>query len=251
MRARFYPIISSMEIMRRKVMARIAENKAKSEGWRGTICPNIFKKLNLNVKRSRICTVLYNGIDGFEVMEGQHRRFTVNLEKLTCSCRYWNLSGLPCCHAISAIYTVNRELDDFIAPCYRIDMYDQVYKHVLQPVEGKERWPVAPNPRPFPPVKKKMPGRPKTERRREEQEKPKGNKLSRKGCIIRCSACGGEKHNKRKCTANPDVVREHAHNKKAAKRNRKKQDKAATQVRNHTSMLSAIIFLLYIFLLLI
>ena len=50
MRARFYPIISSMEIMRRKVMARIAENKAKSENWSGTICPNIFKKLKLNVK---------------------------------------------------------------------------------------------------------------------------------------------------------------------------------------------------------
>jgi hypothetical protein len=126
---------------------------------------------------------------------------------------------------------VNKELDDFIAPCYRIDLYNQVYNHVLQPVEGKESWPVAPNPRPFPPVKKKMPGRPKTERRREEQEKPKGNKLSRKGCIVRCSACGGENHNKRKCTSNPDVVREHTHNKKEAKRHRKKQDKSVAKVR--------------------
>jgi hypothetical protein len=58
-----------MEIMRRKVMARIAENKAKSQGWAGTICPNIFKKLKLNIKRSNVCTVLYNGVDGFEVME--------------------------------------------------------------------------------------------------------------------------------------------------------------------------------------
>jgi hypothetical protein len=69
MRARFFPVISSMEIMRRKVMARIAENKAKSQGWAGTICPNIFKKLKLNIKRSNVCTVLYNGVDGFEVME--------------------------------------------------------------------------------------------------------------------------------------------------------------------------------------
>jgi hypothetical protein len=100
----------------------------------------------------------------------------------------------------------------------------------LQPVEGKESWPVAPNPRPFPPVKRKMPGRPKTERRREEQEKPKGNKLSRKGCKIKCSMCGGDDHNKRKCKGNPDVVREHALKKKSAKRSRNQQDKAAAQV---------------------
>jgi hypothetical protein len=126
-----------MEIMRRKVMARIAENKAKKQGWVGTICPNIFKKLKLNAKRSNICTILYNEVEGFEVMEGEHRRFTVKLERFTCSCRYWDLSGFPCCHAISAIYTINKELDDFIAPCYMIDLYDQVYSHVLQPVEWK------------------------------------------------------------------------------------------------------------------
>jgi hypothetical protein len=117
---------------------------------------------------------------------------------------------------------VNKELDDFIAPCYRIDLYDQVYSQVLQPVEGKENWPVAPNPRPFPPAKRNMTGRPQVERRREEQEKPKGNKLSKKGCIVRCSACRGENHNKRKCTSNPDVVREHAEKKRAAKSARKK-----------------------------
>jgi hypothetical protein len=186
-------------------MARIAENKEKSKGWSGTICPNIFKKLKLNVKRSNICQVLFNGTEGYEVMEGTWRRFTVNLERQTCSCRYWDLSGLPCCHAISAIYIAHKDLDDYIAPCYRIDVYDQVYNHVLQPVEGKESWPVATNPRPFPPLKMKMPGRPKTERRTEEQEKPKGNKLSRKGCIQRCSMCGSENHNKRKCIGNPDV----------------------------------------------
>jgi hypothetical protein len=55
MRARFYPIITQMEIIRRKVTARIAENKAKSQGWTGTICPNIFKKLKLNISSASTC----------------------------------------------------------------------------------------------------------------------------------------------------------------------------------------------------
>ena len=51
MRARFYPVITSHEIIRKKVMARIQENRAKPEKWSGKICPNIFKKLPLNIKR--------------------------------------------------------------------------------------------------------------------------------------------------------------------------------------------------------
>jgi hypothetical protein len=95
-------------------------------------------------------------------------------------------------------------------------------------MEGKENWPVATNPKPHPPIKMKMPGRPKTERRREEGEKPKGTKLSRKGCIIRCSACGSDKHNRRTCTNNPQAgVKEHEQFTKAAKRSRKKQDVAS------------------------
>lgn len=157
------------------------------------------------------------------------------METRTCSCRYWDLSGLPCSHAISAIYCLGKEVDDYIAPCYKIEVYDQVYSDVLQPVEGKEKWPLAPNPRPFPPQKKKMPGRPQTERRREEQEKPKGDKLSRKGCIIKCSACGGLNHNKRKCTSNPDVVREHAQQKKKAKCDRRKQARAPAKDASSSS----------------
>ena len=216
-----------MEIIRKKVTARIQENRTKSQNWNGTVCPNIFKKLKVNIKRSSICHVLWNGKDGFEVQEGEHRRFTVNLENLSCSCRYWELSGLPCCHAISAIYTVQHNLEDYIAPCYRISEYNKIYDHVLQPVEGKENWPVASNPRPLPPIRKKMPGRPKTVRRKEDGEKPAGTKMSRKGCKIRCSSCRGDDHNKRKCPNNSTAgVNEHANFTSAAKISRKKKEAA-------------------------
>ena len=221
-----------MEINRKKITARILENREKSEKWHGTICPNIFKKLKLNIKRSAICQVLWNGKDVFEVQEGEHIRFTVNLENLTCFCRYWELSGLPYCHAITAIYTVQKDIDDFIAPCYRISEYNKIYDHVLQPVERKENWPLAPNPRLLPPIKMKMPGRPKVERRREEGEKPKGTMMSRKGCKIKCSVCGNTDHNKRKCTNNPTTgVKEHGNYTRASKRRRKKQDQAVTEVK--------------------
>jgi len=58
MDSRFLPIISMNETIRAKVMVRIQQNRAKAEKWTGTICPNVFKKLKLNIDRSAGCYVL-------------------------------------------------------------------------------------------------------------------------------------------------------------------------------------------------
>jgi len=43
------------EIIMCKVMVRIQEDRTKAEKWQGTICPNVFKKLKLNIERSAKC----------------------------------------------------------------------------------------------------------------------------------------------------------------------------------------------------
>ena len=202
MDSRFLPVISMNEIIRCKVMVRIQENRTKAEKWQGTICPNIFKKLKLNIERSGKCYVLWNGQDGFEVKEKDKMKFTVNLAQRTCSCRYWQLSGLPCCHAINAIYKSSKKLDDFIDPCYSITEYLKTYQFCLQPVEGQESWPVSKMPRPYPPAYVKMPGRKKTKRTREVGEKPAGTKISKVGVKMACSLCKKTTHNIRKCPYN-------------------------------------------------
>jgi hypothetical protein len=131
MDARFYPVISMNEAIRKKVMVRIQENRAKAERWAGNICPNIFKKLKMNIQRSGSCIVLWNGVDGFEVQEKEDRKYVVHMQQRSCTCRYWELSGLPCCHAISCIYKASEKLDDYIAPCFTISEYLKTYEHVL------------------------------------------------------------------------------------------------------------------------
>ena len=229
MDARFYPVISMNEAIRKKVMVIIQENRAKVEKWAGTICPNIFKKLKMNIERSGKCIVLWNGEHGFEVQENEDRRYTVNLQEWSCSCRYWQLSGLPCCHAISCIYKASKELEDYIAPCFTIVEYLKTYQHVLQPVEGPANWPISDMPRPHPPAFVKMPGRPKTQRRREEGEQPKGTKLTRVGIKMSCRLCKKTDHNARRCPKNPEAGNKvNAHIKRAKTRKRKDTESAST-----------------------
>ncbi|WVZ77343.1 LOW QUALITY PROTEIN: hypothetical protein U9M48_025221, partial [Paspalum notatum var. saurae] len=174
--ARFFPIITMLEAIRVKVMVRIQEQRTKAEKWMDAICRNISKKI--------------------AYLHKTDHRFTVDLAKKECSCRYWQLSGLPCYHAISSIYYKTHSLYDFVADCYK---FKKIYSHCLEPVEGMHSWPVSDRPKLRAPGYIKMPGRPKTERKREPHEKPKAKKMCRLGTFIRCRKCKGVGHNIASC----------------------------------------------------
>ena len=99
------------------------------------------------------------------------------------------------------------------------------YQYCLQPVQGPDNWPISEMPRPLPPAYVKMAGRPKTERRREPGEAPKGTKLSRKGIKMKCSLCKKSTHNARKCPLNAEVgKKKNAYIKRDAARQKKESE---------------------------
>ncbi len=198
--ARCLPLISCLENIRQNVMIRIQQNRTESDKWHGTICPNVLKKLKKSIDSSAYCHPIWNGEDAYEVRhEYTGHRFTVNLKERTCSCRYWQLSGLPCPHAITCIYCETNCIDDYISRSYTIENFKRTYAHCLQPVEGQAAWPVSDRPRPEAPKEMKKPGRKKKNRTREEQEKPKSTRVSKVGTVIRCGFCKKPGHNKTSC----------------------------------------------------
>ena len=56
--SRFYPIISQQEMIRKKMLVRVQEQRAKSATWKGKICPNVFKKLKVSIRLTRDIEVL-------------------------------------------------------------------------------------------------------------------------------------------------------------------------------------------------
>ncbi|PNX89230.1 sucrose-phosphate synthase-like protein, partial [Trifolium pratense] len=45
-------------------------------------------------------------------------QYVVNLVEKTCACRRWELSGIPCVHAISCLWFNNTKPEDFVAHWY-------------------------------------------------------------------------------------------------------------------------------------
>jgi hypothetical protein len=85
--------------------------------------------------------------------------------------------------------------------------------------------------RPHPPAFVKMPGRPKTQRRKEEGAQSKGTKLTRVGIKMTCRLCKKSYHNARRCPKNPEAGNKvNAHIKRAKSRKRKDVESASTSV---------------------
>ena len=67
-------------------------------------------------------------------------RFIVDLDKKECTCREWQLTDLPCVHAIAYIGTRWVELADFVDPYYSIEMFKAAYATIVAPMPSKEEW---------------------------------------------------------------------------------------------------------------
>ncbi|KAK8549320.1 hypothetical protein V6N13_008996 [Hibiscus sabdariffa] len=143
--ARSKPIIIMLEGIQTKIMNKIAKKKAEADKWTGVLCPKIQKKLEAATEMSN---------------------------------RKWDLTGIPCPHAISVILMREQRLESYVDDCYKTKTQQAIYSHMIHPVRG----------------------RPHKNRRKEANETTNPNaKVFRKRLIMKCKKCGGCGHNVRTC----------------------------------------------------
>lgn len=196
--ARHKTIISMLEEIRTKVMTRLARLSEFPNSWITNFSPMAMKVLEENIDKSMACNIEFNGVTGYEVLDG-YKQHTVCLRKRECSCRSWMLKGIPCAHALAAMLHRQYDPHDFIHPCYSKERYLMTYSHFIQPMNNMPMWPESRNNLVAPPVITKMPGRPRKLRRKEAGETKVSGKLSKTGLTMTCSLCHVKGHNKRSC----------------------------------------------------
>ncbi|PPE01898.1 hypothetical protein GOBAR_DD01038 [Gossypium barbadense] len=93
--------------------------------------------------------------------------------------------GIPYCHAVCAMYHDEKNPEAYVSPWYNKEKYVATYSQVLRPVGG-EFWLKRDHSIPPPPVKK-MPGRPKKNKRKSKDEQNKRASLERTlGEALKC-----------------------------------------------------------------
>ncbi|KAH7858712.1 hypothetical protein Vadar_027038 [Vaccinium darrowii] len=196
--ARDKPIITMLEKIRSIIVESTKKRKTAMLRYKDPICPKIKKRLDKQRDEKRWIS-RYFGHQLFQV-EGPNQQFKVDLRMKTCGCRRWELTGIPCVHAIAAYNKLKLDPKDYVDDWYKVDTNLSTYDNLLGPINGRELWPTTDGPKLLPPDVKKRTGSPKKARRREpDEEVPNFTKLSRRGVKMTCSLCGKTGHNKRGC----------------------------------------------------
>jgi len=114
-------IITLLEGIKHYLTKRITHRKDLRLRYRGNICPIVQQTL----ERSKIVaggwTTTWHSDDDlalFGVTNGTET-YIVNLLSRTCACRKWQLTGVPCCHAIPCIWYNRKDPEDYVSYYYR------------------------------------------------------------------------------------------------------------------------------------
>ncbi|CAL1408306.1 unnamed protein product [Linum trigynum] len=104
-----------LEGIRGYMMERVVIKYNMLHGSTDELCPRIRKRLEKEKEFARLCVSRQSHNMRCEVKMGAEG-YIVDLTSKECSCGYWQLSGLPCCHAVSAISHLRKNPDDYVHP---------------------------------------------------------------------------------------------------------------------------------------
>ncbi|WVZ66613.1 hypothetical protein U9M48_015804 [Paspalum notatum var. saurae] len=121
------------------------------------------------------------------VLGGSGFRFVINLQERTCSCRKWQVCGIPCQHTLAFITSLpNAFIEDYVDQYYFIDKFRAAYSQLIHAMPDKSQWPKPTH---------AIAGRSKTERYKECTESKKKKRMHK--CPI-CIEYGGPPKKKAK-----------------------------------------------------
>nr|GMD06031.1 uncharacterized protein LOC109185271 [Ipomoea batatas] len=148
------------------------------------------------------------------IVSGQ---YSTDLATRSCTCRRRDLTGIPCPHAVCAIWIKHGKgpIWHYVDPCYLIATYMKTYAGCIHPMAGYEEWPSTDKEPPLPPLYTAKPGRPRKLRKKSRGETSKtastskggqrrelGVYLTRTHVRLHCTTCKLPGHNSRRCPQN-------------------------------------------------
>jgi len=102
----------------------------------------------------------------------------VGINVRSCDCRWWQLTGTPCYHAIACFSHDEISPETMVHECYSIETYMQSYGYNIWPVRDKIHWEKMNGVDVQPPIYDKKVGRPAKNRKKNPIELEGGTKLS-------------------------------------------------------------------------
>ncbi|GJS21174.1 putative RNA-directed DNA polymerase, eukaryota, reverse transcriptase zinc-binding domain protein [Tanacetum coccineum] len=205
------PIITCLEFVREYLMKRIVNVKKVISKSPGPLTPAATKLFEAIKHKATFYTVLWNGRIKYQVSGPYEDQCVVDIKEKNCSCRKWELTGMPCKHAVSVINEITitnadvRVPESWVYSSYWVSTWAKQYSYTINPMNGRNLWSKHPSPYTIiPPKIHPQIGRPPKSRKKSageisSQKMSVNGKLSRVGKSVTCGKCGMKGHNRTSC----------------------------------------------------
>ncbi|KAJ1425556.1 Zinc finger, PMZ-type [Sesbania bispinosa] len=186
------PITQMVDAIAGKIMELIVARKSVSDEWLTRLSPSMEEKLKKESQKSHSLQIILTSGSTYEVC-GDATTEVVDIDRWECSCKTWQLTGVPCCHAIAVIVGIGQSAYDYCSRYCTTESYRLTYSKCIHPIPNvdvstsKDSQLVLTV---TPPPTRRPPGRPATKRYCSQEI------VKRE---LRCSQCKGLGHNKSTC----------------------------------------------------
>lgn len=195
------PYVPMLETIARLAMVRIAKRDVIATSHEGICTPYVINMLESLRKKASECTVRSSTNKTYaSILNGCAHR--VSLENRTCSCRRWEITGIPCEHAYGVMLNKGLEAQDYVTEWFKTSTWRRTYAEGIVPLRGAKFWPQGPEPPIIEPEILDPPGRKKVtkadkKRKKGVNESPVKRKEKFLKRIMHCGICGAANHNSR------------------------------------------------------
>ncbi|KAJ8764717.1 hypothetical protein K2173_009102 [Erythroxylum novogranatense] len=195
------PVIQVIDQIHQRLIAEFEERRLKSNSIFTVLTPSAERQLVEAINQALTYQVLRSDEVEFEVLS-MERSDIVNIGTRRCSCRDWQLHGIPCSHAVAALISCQKDVYAFVEKCFTVNSYRKAYAEDIYPIPEKVQWrkmsETTVNEDDIqmvrPPKFRRPPGRPEKKRICLEDLNPEKH-------TVHCSRCNQTGHYKTTCKA--------------------------------------------------
>ncbi|KAL4572798.1 hypothetical protein LXL04_019583 [Taraxacum kok-saghyz] len=176
---RYQPVLDLLDGVREKLIKRFDNKRMLVKKWNGVLVPiakNHLEDISKNLGEYEVSRCSDNHAE----VKCKGKRWEVNLYERKCSCRVWQVTGLPCVHASAFIaFTRDVNWDKYVDSCYTVQKVKEAYAFEIAPMPGADQWMQKEWEKIYPPIIKRPVGRPKKKRIKSSGESKRRHKCPR------------------------------------------------------------------------
>ncbi|XP_020101451.1 uncharacterized protein LOC109719288 [Ananas comosus] len=138
--ARYKPVLELLDSIRQKIMTKMDSRRREARKWKLSLVPAALHHIDAKSKGLGNYTICRSSNTMAEVISPDSR-CEVILDERKCTCRSWQVTGLPCIHACAFITSLRGyEWLSYVDPLFTVSKFRAAYAHEVVPLPDKNQW---------------------------------------------------------------------------------------------------------------